>query len=163
MKKITFILFALIAGTAFGQDATATANADALIVAPIQIQVEDNMNFGSIATDGEIGTVVLAANADNAAAGTSTASLVQSNRQAALFLVNAANNYQYSITLPETVDLSNAGDDIMTISNFTSNLGNSSRGTGVDQLLYVGGTLTVAADQAEGAYSGDVSVTVAYE
>ncbi len=162
MKKITFIVFALIAGTAFAQDADATANVDAVIVAPISIKVEDNMNFGSIAADGEIGTVILDANSNTTANATSTASLVAGARNAALFLVDAANTYNYTITLPENVTLSN-GTDQMTLNNFTSSLGATSTGTGIDQLLYVGGTLNVAADQAEGAYDGDVLVTVSYE
>jgi spore coat protein U-like protein len=162
MKKITFILFALIAGTTFAQDADATANVDALIVQPIQIKVEDNMNFGSIVSDGTLGTVVLSANSDGFADATSTASLVESTRSAALFLVKAANTYGYSIALPTSVSLIN-GTKSMSLSDFNSSLGLTSVGTGSDQLLYVGGTLEVAADQAEGAYAGDVKVTVAYE
>jgi spore coat protein U-like protein len=162
MKKITFILFALIAGTAFGQDADATANVDAVIVTPITIKVEDNMSFGSIAADGQAGTVILAANATKAADGSSTASLVTSNRQAALFLVKAASTYGYTIDLPTSATVTN-GTETMSITDFTSNLGENSVGTGADQLLYVGGTLNVGATQAEGSYTGDVKVTVAYE
>ena len=162
MKKITFILFALVTGSIFAQDADATANVDAVIVAPLSIKVEDNMNFGSIAADGAAGTVILNANSDANADASSSASLVASTRRAALFLVDAAANYGYSITLPSSVTLTN-GTDNMTLDNFTSGLGATSVGTGIDQLLYVGGTLNVAANQAEGAYNGDVKVTVSYE
>ena len=44
MKKITFILFALIAGTSFAQN-NATAKVDAVIVTPIQIKVERQYEF----------------------------------------------------------------------------------------------------------------------
>lgn len=162
MKKITFILLALISGTVFAQDAEATANVDAVIVAPLSIKVEDNMNFGSIAANDATGTVILNANSDAAADPASTASLVTSARNAALFLVDAASTYSYSIALPESVTLSN-GTEEMTLDNFTSNLGTTSTGTGTDQLLYVGGTLNVGVNQAEGAYDGDVKVTVSYE
>lgn len=166
MKKITFILFALIAGTSFAQggDASAKASAqvNALIVQPISVQVESNMNFGSIATDGEIGTVILNANSDVTAAAESTASLVESNRRAALFLVKAANDYGYSISLPETVTLT-SGNENMILDNFNSSLGETSIGTGVNQLLYVGGTLNVGASQPAGTYNGEVTVSVAYE
>jgi len=53
MKKITFILFALIAGTTFAQTNNATATVNAEIVAPISI-AQDNisLDFGKIALTG---------------------------------------------------------------------------------------------------------------
>ncbi|HSI68938.1 MAG TPA: hypothetical protein VK941_01810, partial [Gillisia sp.] len=66
MKKITFILFALIAGSTFAQsNANATATVSAEIVAPIGIEADGNaLNFGTFTTsDSEgISTIILSPN-----------------------------------------------------------------------------------------------------
>ena len=50
MKKITFILLALIGGTSFAQSADATATVNATLVSPITISNStSNLDFGNIA------------------------------------------------------------------------------------------------------------------
>ncbi len=165
MKKITFILLALISGTAFAQEgsASATATVNAEIVTPIAIADGTDLNFGSIvAADGgnvrvnTEGTRTFSNNNMDVATATAIT--------AATFDVTAANLYSYSISIPSIV-LTGAGDDMPV--SFTHDLegetdGNA-EGTGAAQTLKVGGLLTVAASQTEGAYDGEVTVTVAYE
>jgi hypothetical protein len=66
-----------------------------------------------------------------------------------------------TITLPATATLTN-GAASMTLSNFSSNPSNTLLGT-FTTTLTVGATLTVAANQAPGNYSGAFSVSVNYE
>lgn len=166
MKKITFIVFALISGFAFGQTSGASASGDATasadIVSPITISdgVTD-LNFGKIIKDAAGGTVTIAVNGDRSG----TAPIVTASaKSAAEFTVNASENYTYSVNLPSDGFLiKNAGGAQMELSSFNHNLGTTPTGTGADQTLNVGATLTVNANQAEGNYSGTMTVTVAYQ
>ncbi|WP_029036113.1 DUF4402 domain-containing protein [Salinimicrobium xinjiangense] len=164
MKKITFILLALIAGTAFGQDASATATVNAHIVEVITIQEGTDLNFGNIvaSTGGAVrvnteGTRTFS-NPDMKVANTGTVS-------AASFEVTAAEFFSYSISIPSIV-LNGPETSTMDVS-FTSEIdGNTdgiAEGTGAPQTLNVGGLLTVASGQVSGDYTGEVTVTVAYE
>ncbi len=164
MKKITFILLALIiSGTAFAQDAatasgTATVNAE--IVSPIEITDGSALDFGRIIGNDAGGTVSVSTDGerttdnDNLLAPSTTV-------QAASFSVTAAKDYKFSITIP-TINLTGDGDAMAV--TFDSSLGNENVvGTGAVETLNVGGDLTVNAGQVEGDYTGTVEVTVAYE
>lgn len=166
MKKITFLLFALIAGTSFGQTSatdsgTATVNAE--IVSPISITpVGSNLDFGRIIGNTAGGTVTVSTaglrTSDNSDLLAPTA---ENTIQAALFQVTAATTYKYSVTIDD-ITLTGSGDPMAV--TFTSSLGNENVvGTGAPQDLTVGGALAVNASQEEGKYSGTVTVVVAYE
>ena len=163
MKKITFVLFALIAGTAFGQNsasASGTATVNAEVVSPISIADGTDLDFGRIIGNTAGGTVTVATDGERTA--DSGDLLAPSTTvQAASFSVKAAEGYNYKITIP-TINLTGAGDAMPIV--FTSSLGNVNvQGTGANQALSVGGALTVNSGQAEGDYTGTVEVTVAYE
>lgn len=161
MKKITFILFALLSGTAFGQaTATESATGTAEIVKPIGIT-----NTGSSILD--FGKVIVPTGASGSVQITAAAAPVRNltgldvigtTFSSAEFAITASANNNYKITIPET-ELSGPGDPmpLVPISNLplVSNKG--------DQILYVGGTLTVNDGQTEGTYSGIITVTVEYE
>ncbi|PRX49846.1 DUF4402 domain-containing protein [Salegentibacter salegens] len=162
MKKITFILLvSLISGTAFAQssaEGTATVNAE--IVSPIEINDGTDLDFGRIIGSSAGGSVTVSTDGDRTAT-TNDLLAPSTTVQAASFTVKAAEAYKYSITIPG-IGLTGAGDDMPV--TFESSLGNENVvGTGADQTLTVGGALTVNALQAEGEYSGTVTVTVAYE
>ncbi|WP_010229517.1 DUF4402 domain-containing protein [Gillisia marina] len=160
MKKITFILIALITGTTFAQSAEGTATVNAAIVSPITISnSSSNLDFGNIATpDAATDIVVSTAGTRTAVAGVT---IPGGTISAASFTINAANTYGYTISIP-AIDLKRAGEADMSVS-FSSSLGATSTGTGADQTLNVGGTLTVGASQGAGAYTGTATVTVAYQ
>lgn len=163
MKKITFILFALISGSVFAQDDSGTADVFAEIVTPINIENGTALNFGSI----------VAAEGGNVRVNTAGTRTFSNNNMevisvepitAASFEVTAANLYAYSISIPSIV-LTGAGNDMAV--SFTQDLGGetdgTAKGTGAAQTLKVGGLLTVASGQTAGTYEGEVKVTVAYE
>ncbi|MFN4764068.1 DUF4402 domain-containing protein [Gillisia sp. Q332] len=172
MKKITFIFFALIAGTGFAQftqeSAEGTADVNAQIVSPIEITNGTALNFGSIngtATGGNVNVSTTGARTfDNPDMVITTATAIT----AAAFEITAALDYSYSISIPAT---SLTGTGVAMPITFINSLGSTDAagltqnvvGTGTTQNLNVGGVLTVGDGQTLGAYSGTVKVTVAYE
>ncbi len=163
MKKITFILFALIAGTTFAQvsesTAKATANAAAHIVSPIEIESKQDLNFGKVANNAA-GTVVVKTDSD--ASDSSLSQIGTITPTAAMFHITAAENYAYSVTLPTSVALSN-GTVTITVDSFIDDAGETPTGSGEAQTVGVGATLNVASGQATGNYTGTFDVTVTYE
>ncbi|HSI71307.1 MAG TPA: DUF4402 domain-containing protein [Gillisia sp.] len=164
MKKITFILFALIAGTTFAQNtAEGTATVNAYIVSPIGVSTSDNIDFGKIVRTVDGGTVEIPT--DGGARIIPAAMDISSTSSAATFTVTAEENTSYSISIPQ-LELKNSDDETqIMIVDFTHNLGegeNQSTGNTVEEFV-VGGKLTVNGDQAVGTYSGTATVTVSYE
>jgi hypothetical protein len=156
MKKITFILLvSLISGTAFAQE-SATANAAADIVSPLEISSQQDLNFGKVSNN-VAGTVVVAT--DGAATGLSQ--ICTTTPAAATFDVTAASGFAYSVTLPSSAILKSGTDEI-TVDNFTDNAGATPQGTGSSQTIGVGATLNVDASQPTGNYTGTFDVTVTY-
>jgi len=167
MKKITFILLALIGGTSFAQDgpasASGTADVNAVIVSPIEINDGTALNFGTIngtATGGD----VTVSNGGNRTFSNSDMEITSATAiTAASFNITAADTYSYSISIPDTV-LKGSGTDDMAVTFTHSRIGAAKRvGDGTAQELLVGGTLTVNDGQTSGEYTGSVKVTVAYE
>lgn len=161
MKKITFILIALITGTTFAQNDAADAAVDANIVSPITIAPgATGLDFGDIATpDAATDITVSNAGERTAVAGVTIPGGTVTN---AVFTINAALNYAYTIDIPAiSLTAVGAGAGANMAVAFTHD--GVPTGTGADQTLNVGGTLKVAAAQAAGAYEGIVKVTVAYQ
>jgi spore coat protein U-like protein len=160
MKKITFILFALIAGTTFAQTEEGTADVNAEIVSPISIAEGTPLNFGKIIGAVTGGDVTIS---NDGTTRTIDASMdvPSSAFSSAAFEVTASNLYSYSITIDDSTitDGSNPMDVTFTHDKLaTANVGN-----GTAQTVNVGGTLTVGNNQPSGLYEGTVTVQVAYE
>ncbi|MGM1054433.1 MAG: DUF4402 domain-containing protein [Bacteroidota bacterium] len=162
MKKITFILFALIAGTSFAQDASATANAAADIVSPLEITATQALNFGKVSNN-TAGTVVV--DTDGIFSGLSQ--IGTTTPKAASFNVTAAAGFRYRVILPTTdVELTSGPEsnpDIIKVNNFIDDAGETPTGSGTPETINVGATLNVTASQATGNYTGTFDVSVAYE
>ncbi len=166
MKKITFILFALIAGTTFAQNTSSgTADASASIVSAITIANGTPLNFGKI-LKGTAGTVIISPDGTRSVTGGIT-EISGTPFSASTFIVNASEGFTYTINYTPSITLTNAslvaGTKTMTVDTFTNDLGSTVTGTGEDQDLKVGATLNVANDQVEGIYSGTATVTVTYQ
>mgnify|MGYP002795030225 FL=1 len=169
MKKITFIVFALIAGTAIGQNSatqTAAATINAEIVSPITITNLNGLDFGRLIGNSAGGIVTVAATETGSRTSTNddVLALTGNTPTAAKFNITAAEEYTYSISLTSSNELIATDADPMAIT-FTTNLDETgNNGIGSTAIaLYVGGALTVNGGQAEGDYTGEVSVTVTYE
>lgn len=168
--KLALIVASTAAGvgsSSFANAAAATATATGTVVSPIAITVATNLAFGSFAP-GAGGTVTVDTGGARAAAGPILMGAGASS--AAKFDITGQAGLTYSIAHSGSTSLSN-GTDTMTLTKFSDlagvngNSGNVTAGTlnGLGaQSLYVGGTLTVAANQAAGVYTGNVIATVEY-
>ena len=161
MKKITFILLALISGTVFAQSDQATATAD--IVSPIAIDKTGDLSFGKVANN-TTGKVTIAA--DGTVGGLNQ--IGNTAPKAALFDITAADGYSYSITIPTQIQklTHTDGETTMNVDNFDyifTTDGDTAEGTGSKQEISVGADLNVIATQKTGTYTGKFDVSVAYE
>ena len=172
MKKLTKILALLTVMVAFSAAtfAQATATATAVIVSPITITFVTDLEYGNIAAGAAAGTVVLSPAGVRSPTNV-TLPVTTGTVTAASFTVGGTPGYTYSITLPAgTTTIANAGGQTMTVGTWTSNpTPTGTIGGGGTEVLYVGATLAVGANQAEGSYSsstaggtGDFTVTVNY-
>lgn len=143
--------------------ATVTAAGSANVLAPLTLSLGTNaMNFGDIAGDAtSITTVALTtAGTTSSGDGASTAGAPTAGD----FDVAGAGNLAYSITLPaDGVVTLNGGGTAMSVDGFTDSAGGAANlAAGVGSFT-VGATLTINANQAAGAYTGNYDVTVNYQ
>jgi len=150
-----------VTDTTNGRNSVTTFTVTAKVDPVITLAKLTDLRFGDVFTSATAGTVVLSpAGARSATGGVGLGSLSVSGP--ATFTVTGAANATYAITLPATITLSSASGTL-TVSPVTSSPGPTGllSATG-QQSLAVGGTLNVAANQADGDYAGTFNVTVAY-
>lgn len=139
--------------------ASATADASATIVTPISISKTADMNFGNVATNGAVGTVVLAPAGTRTSTGGVTLPATVGTVTAASFTVSGSGAYTYAITLPSSVVIT-SGSDNMTVNTFTSTPATTGALTSGTQVIKVGATLNLVASQAVGSYTSATPFTV---
>ena len=165
MKKlVSFFAGALfIAGfSATYAQSTASADASARIVSPLQITKTADLLFGNIAAGPSAGTVDMAVNDVRTASGGVTLIAAGNVSNAAAYDIIGYPDATFTISLPSSILIASGAND-MQVDNFISSLGATSaldaQGAAA---LKVGATLNVAANQAVGLYTGSFDVTVAY-
>lgn len=138
---------------AASSSASATATMTMLVVQPIQITRERNLNFG-VATPGAPAFTVSA----------------QDPLHSAEFVVRGEAGYAYSVTLPSDNEvilssaLGNSGDQDISVFQFTSNVTTGTLSQNGQQTVRVGATReALESSQTEGFYSGIFTVTVTYQ
>jgi hypothetical protein len=161
MKKITFILFALIAGTTFAQNTSnATAPVKAEIVSPIGITLDagTSMDFGKFtkSANGDA-TVILAPDGTPRTFSETDMEIVAYATGFDVPEFTVENNALYKVVLA----VSTQPGSEMTLTDLTHNLG--ADGGNDETGFIVGGTLNVPSTATAGAQTGQVSVTVTYE
>jgi len=139
--------------------ASATADASATIVTPISISKNSDMDFGNVATNGTVGTVVLAPAGTRTPSGGVTLPATAGSVAAASFTVSGSGSYTYAITLPTSVTIA-SGTDEMIVDAFTSTPLTTGALTAGEQIITIGATLNLVAAQAEGAYTSATPFTV---
>lgn len=160
---------ALLPGASHAAQATATASGT--VVAPIAIAAAASLAFGSFAP-GAGGTITVSTSGARAAAG--PVLMGAGTATAARFNITGSAGTAYSITHTGTTVLTNttgSGGETMALAKFSDLTGANATsgevtsgtldGAGT-QSLFVGGTLTVAAGQVAGVYTGTVIATVEY-
>jgi hypothetical protein len=173
-RPFKLALLASIALVAAGASAptlaatSASASATANVIVPIAITKSTDLSFGKFA-GGSGGTIslstagVISKTGVNATSGTPTvATFAITGEPSAAFTIDTTTGTSTTLS-------ANAGADTMALTLITdTTAGGSSNPTtanlsaGGTATLYVGGTLTVAAAQNAGSYTGTVAVAVAY-
>jgi Mat/Ecp fimbriae major subunit len=169
---LAFVGFANVATAQ--NSASATGTATARIIEPISISATDGiLKFGNIVSSPEGGTVTVTGNGsvsyNGVVALTGWWNTSQSGSQAtgpAGFTVSGEPYFHYLTSYPSSVVMTSGESNTMTCTlsapthavldqAIISNVGYDT--------FNMGGTLTVAADQPNGSYSGTFTVTVWYE
>ncbi len=152
------VLVASVMGANAANAATASADAKANILQQVTVTSDgSDLDFGTIVSGAAAGTVLVNA----AGAATCSASIVCSGAtSAAGFNVSGTESATVGVSTDASVTLTNANSDTMSAS-LTPNV-TSIVLDGTDAFV-VGGTLSVAANQADGAYVGNFDVTVSYQ
>jgi len=144
-----------------GKSTTMTFSVTVKVDPVITLTKTANLNFGDVFAGASPGQVLLSPKGTR----TTTGGLLLgtlSPVSAAGFSVNGAANCTYAIVLPASIILTGPAGT-MVVSTFTSTpLAAGLLGMTGQQQLDVGATLNVAANQADGDYSGTFAVTVAY-
>jgi hypothetical protein len=167
--KLAAVALALCsAGSAMAAPTTATANSTSTVITPISIAQKADLAFGKFVA-GPGGSVTISTSGARTSTGVT---LITSTTTAAKFDVSGEKSATYAITIPASVTLTGgAGTDTMSfvpVNDLTA--ANATTGTVAagtldgsgKQSIYVGGVLTVAADQASGDYTGPINVGVEY-
>lgn len=169
MKKLVFASLLLLAGALYTKNAnaqtassTATASATATIISPIAITKTADLAFGNIVAGTTTGTVVVSSTGTRSnTGGVTLPTATPGTVTAAAFTVTGLANATYTI-VPAVVANPTSGSNSMTLTLNANPSGTGTIGSAGTQVVNVGGTLNVGANQAAGAYTGSFTVTVAY-
>ncbi|AKO51342.1 hypothetical protein ABA45_01965 [Marinobacter psychrophilus] len=149
----------------------ASSNSSATVIVPIEITKSADLVFGKFAP-GAGGTVTVATDGARTTTGP-ILSISGSTPTAAKFDVTGDDNSTYGITWSGDSQLTgdDAGTSTMALSNIsdltaagatTDEVGTGTLSGSGAQSIYLGGKLTVASDQPDANYTGDVTATVEY-
>jgi hypothetical protein len=167
MKKLIVFAIAIFGFTAvsFGQS-TATASTTALLIVPISISNQVNMNFGTVAASSTAGTVLLDfADGRTKTGGATLPAGGGTLAKTAVFRVTGEGNSTFSISIPAApITLTGSVSGTMTASSFAADLGVTGTLASGTKDIKVKATLNVPADAVAGTYSNasDLFVTVNY-
>jgi hypothetical protein len=147
----------VMVGLAVGLAASASADPQALLISQT-----GSLKFGSIVVGAVPGTVSVSPTGERLASG----GVLLGNSggsSPASFSVSGEPNTAYQILLPSSAVLT-TGPENMTFDSFTtSTAGPGSLNGGGTQVISVGATLHVNANQGRGSYAGQLPVTVIYD
>jgi len=164
MKNIFAFATALIIATGVqtgAQAAEAEAKAGGQIISALEMTRASDLYFGSIVPNAtQAGTVEVSSGGALTCGDNLTC--LGDDISAAGFKVRGEADHGYTVTLPDTVTISN-GSATMTISELSDSVSGESAisDAGTDDFS-VGGRLSVAAAQASGVYSGTFNVLIEY-
>jgi hypothetical protein len=165
MKSIILLSFLFLSFPGFSQtSATSTVTARVRVVEPIKITKSVDLDFGNVIGSFSNGTLTLDPNGIRTVNGVQISNALPGDVTAAEAIVTHNNN-NYSIGLPESFTLYNSEnpDQFLLINRFTVQPLPNAGDEGSD-ILKIGGTLNLAANQLPGYYtnSAGFNVTVSY-
>jgi Domain of unknown function (DUF4402) len=164
MKNLSKVLAGalLFVGTTTFAQSTASADASARIVEPLQITKTADLKFGNIAAGPSAGQVDMSISDVRTATGGVTLIAAGNVSNAAAFDIIGYPDASFTISLPSSILIASGANDML-VDNFVSSLGaTSTLDAAGASALKVGASLNVAANQPVGLYTGSFDVTVAY-
>jgi hypothetical protein len=157
----TVIAAAMASTSAYA--ATETADATVNVLGPIEITVDNVLDFGSVAPGPSGGTVVLGTASDVATC-TGVACLPGSAQRGEFHISNAIDGAVINIGVDNPIDLTGAGDPMtLTGLSMSDADGAITYSATTPEAVFVGGTLTVNVAQAAGVYTGSFDITADYQ
>lgn len=155
------LLLTLAAVPAAAAPANSPGTSQSVVLNPLTATTVQDLDFGQVIPGAAAGTVVInpVNNARSTTGGTLPAGGAPS---AAIFVGVARPDRMVHLNLPNgSITLTNGTGGTMTVNNFTTD-GNINRRTDANGIISfrVAATLNVAANQADGAYSGTFNVTL---
>lgn len=147
------ILMASFAANSFAQT-TAYASTTALLVTPIAISKTTDMHFGTVASSGTAGTVVLDYADGRTTTGGASLPAGSTLQKTAVFAVTGEGTSGFSITVPAApITLTGSVSGTLTVSNFICDGGASTTLVAGAKTLKVKATLNVPANSVAGTYT----------
>ena len=162
LTAITCLSFSVIWCQRDALAATTTATVEVNIISTINLVAQNGIVFGDISSSSSEGTVTIDTDGSRTTSGGVTVNRNTSGTPA-LYEVSGDRSAYFSITLPDSVELTSDAGDSMTVKNFSSvpekngQLDSSGR-----KDVYIGATLRVGAFQPFGKYKGVMSTTIEY-
>lgn len=145
----------------------ATASTSGTVVQAIDISKDRDLSFGTFAVNSTGGTVVVAATDAGTRSQTQGVSLQAGGTvSSAKFTVSGYDNSTYTVSMPASLTISNGTPaEDMTVDLVKSVGATATLDGSGESVIYVGGTLTAAANQPAGEYSNanDLKITVDYQ
>ena len=161
------VLAAAFAAPAFAQDSdSADADGSTTIIQPLTITKDADLSFGRIVKPSTgTGTVTMADSADTVTAGSGAVALSGIATSRAKFTIDGEGAQGITITVPASFDLDN-GTDTITVTldpdRPASDTLDGTVGTDGTRALNIGGSFSLPDSISTGEYTGDFTVSVAY-
>lgn len=157
LTKLFAISIVLIsfAASSFAQ-VTATANASAIVIAPITISATRALDFGSLAVNATDGSIALSTASAPTPGGGVT--LIGGTPTSAIFRVTGTGSESFSFSLPASILLSDGATHTMLVDAFVHNAPANIPGAGTVD-INVGATLNVTGGQTPGTYTNTTTLT----
>lgn len=153
-KTLIAITVSTIASVASASaQSTATASTTATLIIPISVTNSAPLNFGSLASSGAAGTIVLTP-AGAASVSGGVTQVAASTVSAATFTVTGEAASSFSLVTPTEFTISN-GTTTLIVNGITSDYVAPTILTAGTRVVNVGATLNVPANTAAGAYVND--------
>jgi len=142
-----------LTASAFAQS-TAYASTTAVLVTPIAISKTTDMHFGTVASSGTAGTVVLDYTDGRTATGGASLPAGSILQKTAVFAVTGEANSSFAITIPAAaITLTGSVSGTMTVDNFVCDGGAATTLSSGTKTLKVKAILNVPANTVAGTYS----------
>ena len=143
--------------------ATATGTARARVLQQISATNTAELDFGTVTRGSTAGTVTIAPDGGGRTV-TGGINGAGGNPHPAQFLATGTATHSYTISHDSSATLTNGAGDSLSITSLTLDGPTTRQFDSAGQsMIGVGGVLAIAANQAEGDYSGSFSLTVDYQ